>query len=124
MLLVILLLQIPAPAETRAGRWVRRGATSLLCATSAIDAIQTVSLAGRPGIYESNSLFRRNQGVNVPMVVGMKALVCATSVVLGERLPPARRGMLTGLNLAGTGVNTFVILHNRQVAKTAAQARP
>jgi len=53
MLLVILILQIPAAAETRAGKWFHRAASSVFCATAAIDAFQTVSAAGRPGIVES-----------------------------------------------------------------------
>ena len=90
MLLVIVLLQLPASAEIRAGKWLRRGATAALCATSAIDAVQTVGAVGRHGIYESNSLFRSSRGVNVPLVIGVKALVCAGSLVMGERLPASR----------------------------------
>lgn len=124
LLLVLLILQIPASAETRAGKWFRRGATSALCATSAVDAIQTLSLAGRRGIYESNGLFRSGHGVNAPVLVGVKALVCAGSLVMGEHLPANHRTTFSSLNLVGAGVNTFAIVHNRQVARTAEGTKP
>ncbi len=123
MLLVILILQIPAAAETRAGKWFHRGASSVFCATAAIDAFQTVSAAGRTGIVESNSLFRTKQGASVPMVIGVKGLLCAGFLVLGERLPASRMGLFTSMNLVGAGANTYAIMHNRQVIKTAARAK-
>lgn len=123
LLLLFVLLQLPAPAEIRTGKWLRRGATSALCATSAIDAVQTFSAAGRHGVYESNALFRSSRGANVPLVIGVKALVCVGSVVMGERLPSGHGGYFTGLNMAGAGVNTFVILHNRRVTQRAGVTR-
>lgn len=123
LLLLLVLGQLPTSAEIRTGKWLRRSATSALCATSAIDAIQTSSAAGRHGVYESNSLFRTSRGVNLPLVISVKALVCVGSLVMGERLPSGSGGYFTGLNMAGAGVNTFVILHNRRVTQRAGVTR-
>lgn len=118
-LLLVFILQMPAAAETHPGKWWHRGTASLFCATAAVDAYQTVSAAGRPGIYESSPLFRTRHGASTPALIGVKGLLCAGSLLMGERMPPSRRGFLDSVNLTGAGVNTFVILHNRNVMQAA-----
>lgn len=84
-----------------------------------MDAYQTVSAAGRPSIYESNPLFRTRHGASTPALIGVKGLLCAGSLVMGERMPASRRGFVDSVNLTGAGVNTFAILHNRKVMQAA-----
>ena len=103
----------PLHAESRMGRWMRRGMVAGYCAASAVDGWQST----RPGVVELNPALRGSGGgVNVARMVTFKAATCG-SLIVAEKFRRARKPAATVGMGALLSVQVLTDVHNGKAAR-------
>ena len=98
--LLLLILVVPLPAESRTAKWVRRGAAIGSCAISGYDALQTDHYVNHVGGYTERSPLGSGKALFT-----VKAGACILPVVVGER----SKSNLIKQSMTAVSVSTGVV---------------
>lgn len=71
-------------AEHHYFRYARRAVTAAYCAASAVDGWQSATYVNGTTVRERNSLLRAQAGVNIPLMIGVKAATCGAVFTVTE----------------------------------------